>query len=161
MINFKFNINLNHYEIFSKCKKMITHHVRSSIEQVYNGISNFNDFSNKTHNQPHNWTELSPLIEEIYNRIEYTTISGSWFLLSSKGHYIKEHYHPNAKKYVVTYYPSVNKNHSKLYFYDSIKNSWKYYDIVVGDVIVFDKYVLHKTEPQQIEEIRCCITINF
>jgi uncharacterized protein (TIGR02466 family) len=128
-------------------------------------------------------TEIRSFIEEAmleYFKTVYAPknnvtpyITQSWANYTEQGQYHHKHAHPNSIISGV-FYPKANRETDKIYFYkddyEQIKiptenwNAWNssswWFDVGVGDLIIFPSSLTHMVEAKQGEDTRISISFN-
>jgi len=108
---------------------------------------------------PHLWPELRPLIEQINLLSNDLPISKSWFHIMLKGSVISEHIHPNAIKYVCSYYPQITSDHPPIEL--KIDDVYVPIELQTNDFILFDKDIWHRVQEQNVDHRRITIVFNI
>lgn len=155
--------NIDHNAILDKCQSQIDAELVTKVNQyvvVYNAYVNQNL---EPHLMPHNWPELSPVVEYMNKFTGLNEYVQSWFNFMYKDSEIKRHTHPRAKKWVAVYYVRTTESHPP---FECIVDPGP--DEIVytfypkpGDLYIFDKNLHHSVAKQEVNELRCTIPFSI
>jgi len=151
----KSSIDLNTAAILAKIENV--GYEWREIPPIINSVHNV--YGSPRNCVPHFWSELTPLIIKLEELTDGLFPTKSWFLVMVKGSYTDEHTHPNAQKYVCSYYPRITSEHSMLELY--IDNEWRTIPLQSGDFVLFKKDILHRVQTQTVDDKRFNIGFNL
>jgi len=157
----KFELKLDLPVILNKCISKSNTFIKKSIDvpgDPYLSNTTHSYFSIDPDNHPHNWSELTPLIDEIKKRTN-KSVMHSWFNVMSFSGEIIQHTHPNAKLFVCICYIEVTENHKPIEFF--IKNRWIKMYPKPGDCFIFSKDIPHRVGKQTTHQLRCNINLEI
>jgi len=155
--------NIDHEAVLAKCRSQIDQGLVTKQSQyvvVYNSFMN----QNLPHElMPHNWEELSPVVEYMNSYTGSTEYVQSWFNFMHKDSEITIHNHPRAKNYTAVYYVLTLDSHPP---FEYIVNPGPDEQVYVlhpqpGDLYIFDKNLHHRVGKQLVDDLRCTIPFSI
>jgi hypothetical protein len=166
------HVDLDNDAIIAKCYDFLQNHTLTDVEGVYGKLDGrlstvimaiYLNKNNLSHLMPHNWIELTPLVDAIKEQSKCNHIERSWFNVLPSDTDLGAHSHIHSKNNGATYgsfvyYPKVVEDDSQIELL--LNGEWTTITVQTGDWICFGLDCVHRVPKNKTDHHRISIVFN-